>query len=81
MKDPLNIRFKNQAESLTVRKGCTLEAFDDSNFSDDQKKFEAKDADLHINLADQWKTKSTNKDIESVKCYCTAKEAEAACKA
>jgi hypothetical protein len=36
LKDPLNIRFKNEAEAISVRKGCTLEAFDDSNFSDDQ---------------------------------------------
>ena len=36
LKNPLNIRLKNEAEAISVRKGCTLEAFDDSDFSDDQ---------------------------------------------
>ena len=45
-----NIFYKNEAEAITVRKGCTLEVFDDSDFSDDQKKFTATDKDLHINL-------------------------------
>ncbi len=31
-----NIFYKNEAEAITVRKGCTLEVFDDSDFSDDQ---------------------------------------------
>jgi hypothetical protein len=36
LKNPLNIRLKNEAEAISVRKGCTLEVFDDSDFSDDQ---------------------------------------------
>jgi hypothetical protein len=32
----LNFRLKNEAEAISVRKGCTLEAFDDSNFTDDK---------------------------------------------
>jgi hypothetical protein len=45
-----NIFYKNEAEAISVRKGCTLEVFDDSDFSDDQKKFTATDKDLHLNL-------------------------------
>ena len=36
LKNPLNFRLKNEAEAISVRKGCTLEAFDDSNFTDDK---------------------------------------------
>lgn len=80
LKNPANIRLKNEAEAISVRKGCTLEVFDDSDFSDDQQKFEAKDGDLHLNLADKFRTKSSNKDIESVKCYCTGQENAPFCK-
>ncbi len=45
-----------------------------------QQKFEAKDGDLHLNLADKFRTKSSNKDIESVKCYCTGQENAPFCK-
>jgi len=80
LKSVKNIFYKNEAEAITVRKGCTLEVFDDSDFSDDQKKFTATDKDLHINLADTWKTKTTNKDIESLKCYCANQESAPFCK-
>ena len=54
-----NIFYKNEAEALSVRKGCTLEVFDDSDFSDDQKTFTATDKDLHINLVRQKKRSIT----------------------
>jgi len=65
-----NVIYKNDAKSLSVRKGCTLEAFDDTNFSNDMKKFAAGNQDLHVNLGDSWRTKSLKKDIGSLRCYC-----------
>lgn len=65
-----NIMYKNDAKSLSVLKGCTLEVFDDTKFSNDQKKFTAGSQDLHVNLGDSWRTKSLNKDIGSLRCYC-----------
>ena len=56
-----NIFYKNKAQAISVRKGCTLETYDDSDFSDDKKTFTATDKDLHLNLGDQLSTWSTNK--------------------
>ena len=56
-----NVFYKNKAQAISVRKGCTLETYDDSDFSDDQKKFTATDKDLHLNLGDHLSTLSTNK--------------------
>jgi hypothetical protein len=36
VKNPSNIRLKDEAESISVRKGCFLEAIDDTNISDNK---------------------------------------------
>ena len=45
-----NIYYKNKARSVTIVKGCTMEAFDDTNFAKHPQKFTATDKDLHVNL-------------------------------
>ena len=66
-----NYRYKNTIESISVRSGCTLEAFDDSDFTDDGQMFTAPDdADLHITLDRSLFTWSLDDDIESIRCYC-----------
>ncbi|XP_071742992.1 uncharacterized protein [Lepeophtheirus salmonis] len=67
-----NIKYKNDIESFTVREGCTLEAFDDSDFSDDGISAVAARGDLLVNLDDHKNDKfeDLDNDIESVKCHC-----------
>jgi hypothetical protein len=66
-----NFKFKNTIESVSVRRGCTLQVFDDSDFSDDAHAFVAPgDADLHATLDRDADTKSLDDDVESLKCFC-----------
>ncbi len=66
-----NFQFKNTIESVSVRAGCSLEAFDDSDFTDDGQTFTAPpDKDLHITLDRSFVTSDLDDDIESVRCYC-----------
>ena len=63
--------FKNTIESVSVRAGCTLEVYDDSDFSDDAHAFEAPPtADLHHTLDRSFRTRSLDDDIESLRCWC-----------
>nr|XP_040565766.1 uncharacterized protein LOC121115717 [Lepeophtheirus salmonis] len=72
LKSPLNLKYKNEIESFSVRDGCTLEAYNDSDFSDDGIRATASNGDLHVNLDDHPNKKYDNLDgeIESVKCFC-----------
>ncbi|CAB4063445.1 unnamed protein product [Lepeophtheirus salmonis] len=69
LKSPLNLKYKNEIESFSVRDGCTLEAYNDSDFSDDGIRATASNGDLHVNLDDHPNKKYDNLDgeIESVK--------------
>ena len=54
-----------------MKRGCTLEAFADSDFSDDGHAFVApRHAHLHDTLERSEDTDSLANDVESVKCYC-----------
>ncbi|QQP34764.1 Uncharacterized protein FKW44_022756, partial [Caligus rogercresseyi] len=52
LKSVLNYQYKNDIESFIVRDGCTLEAYDDSDFSDDGIRVSARNGDLLVNLDD-----------------------------
>eukprot|EP00096_Caligus_rogercresseyi_P009645 TRINITY_DN3300_c0_g1_i1.p1 TRINITY_DN3300_c0_g1~~TRINITY_DN3300_c0_g1_i1.p1 ORF type:complete len:276 (+),score=63.43 TRINITY_DN3300_c0_g1_i1:867-1694(+) len=68
----VNLKYKNDIESFVVRQGCTLEAYDDSDFSDDGIRASATQGDLLINLDTHRNRKydSLHNDIESVRCNC-----------
>ncbi|CAB4068420.1 unnamed protein product [Lepeophtheirus salmonis] len=71
-KSILNFKYKNEIESFIVREGCTLEAYDDSDFSDDGIRVSAKNGDLLVNLDDHRNDRyeDLDNDIESVRCHC-----------
>ncbi|QQP34762.1 Uncharacterized protein FKW44_022754, partial [Caligus rogercresseyi] len=73
LKSVLNFQYKNDIESFIVRDGCTLEAYDDSDFSDDGIRVSAKNGDLLVNLDDHPNDRyeDLDNDIESVRCYCS----------
>uniref|UniRef100_A0A0K2TLI2 Uncharacterized protein n=1 Tax=Lepeophtheirus salmonis TaxID=72036 RepID=A0A0K2TLI2_LEPSM len=68
----INLKYKNDVESFVVRQGCTLEAYDDSDWSDDGIRASAQTGDLLINLDTHRNRKydSLHNDIESVRCNC-----------
>ncbi|CAB4058658.1 unnamed protein product [Lepeophtheirus salmonis] len=68
----VNLKYKNDIESFVVRQGCTLEAYDDSDWSDDGIRASAEAGDLLINLDTHRNRKydSLHNDIESVRCNC-----------
>ncbi|QQP34755.1 Uncharacterized protein FKW44_022747, partial [Caligus rogercresseyi] len=72
LRSPLNLKYKNEIESVAIRSGCTLEAYDDSNFSDDGVRLTAKNGDLQVNFKNHpnRKVDDLESDIESVRCNC-----------
>ncbi|CAB4063442.1 unnamed protein product [Lepeophtheirus salmonis] len=73
LKSILNLKYKNDIESFIVRDGCTLEAYDDSDFSDDGIRVTARNGDLLVNLDNHRNDRyeDLDNDIESVRCHCS----------
>ena len=71
IRDYENFANKNTIESLSVRAGCTLELYQDSDYSDNAKTFAAPvGKNLHHTLDRDMMTRSMDDDAESLKCYC-----------
>ena len=64
--------YKNDIESIVVKKGCALKVYKDSDFSDGEYTFTAPaNRDLFIkDLEDDDNTEYLNEDIESLRCSC-----------
>ena len=70
-RDYENFAYKNTIESVSVRAGCTLELFQDSDYSDNSKTFTApRGKNLHHTLDRDIMTRSMDDDAESLRCYC-----------
>ena len=67
--------YKNDIESIVVKKGCALKVYKDSDFSDGEYTFTAPaNRDLFIkDLEDDDNTEYLNEDIESLRCSCKYK--------
>jgi len=65
--------YKNDIESIVVKKGCALKVYKDSDFSDGEYTFTAPaNRDLFIkDLEDDDNTEYLNEDIESLRCSCS----------
>jgi len=65
------INYKDDIESLVVRKGCVLEAFKDSDCTGDRAVFRAEnDRDLIVDELEDSKYDDFDEAIECVKCSC-----------
>ena len=71
LKSLQNARYKNDIESLVVRKGCTLEVFKDSDCSGGKYTFRAdKGQDLIVKELEDSDADDFDEDIECLRCSC-----------
>eukprot|EP00088_Acartia_fossae_P031852 TRINITY_DN3264_c0_g1_i2.p1 TRINITY_DN3264_c0_g1~~TRINITY_DN3264_c0_g1_i2.p1 ORF type:complete len:129 (+),score=34.89 TRINITY_DN3264_c0_g1_i2:31-417(+) len=62
--------YRNDIESVSVRKGCTFTGFDDTNYRGESATIRAGSRDRHVNLGDESEYDNLDEEIESLRCVC-----------
>eukprot|EP00088_Acartia_fossae_P031202 TRINITY_DN3212_c0_g1_i6.p1 TRINITY_DN3212_c0_g1~~TRINITY_DN3212_c0_g1_i6.p1 ORF type:complete len:143 (-),score=23.02 TRINITY_DN3212_c0_g1_i6:212-607(-) len=69
--NPVWYWYRNDIESVSVRKGCSLTGFDDTNWTGQSATIVARSRDRHVNLDDEDEYEDLDEEIESLQCTCT----------
>jgi len=69
--DPVLYWYRNDIESVSVRKGCTFTGFDDSSLNGGSFTIRSgSGADTHVTLSDEDEYEDYDEAIQSISCVC-----------
>lgn len=69
--DPIYYWYRNDIESVSVRKGCTFTGFDDSSLNGGSFTIRSgSSSDSHVTLSDEDEYEDYDEKIQSISCVC-----------
>merc|ERR1712193_14936 len=68
--DPVLYWYRNDIESVSVRKGCTFTGFDDSSLNGGSFTIRSGNSARHVTLSDEDEFEDYDEKIQSISCVC-----------